>query len=172
MKNIAILVSTKGSTLEYLINNLRKDINIKTVIYDRICGAIDIAKKYNIEVTSKISVLDELDIDLVVLCGYLSLVKEELTKKHKIINVHPSILPKYGGRGFYGDKVHKEVIKNNEKISGATVHWVNEFYDRGDIISQCFVKVKNNDFLDLKEKVQKREKRLLKYVIEEILEEI
>ncbi len=87
------------------------------------------------------------DVDLVILAGYLKIVKGDLLQDYagKIINIHPSLLPKYGGPGFYGMRVHEAVIKNNEVTSGATVHYVDAGVDTGEIILQKALTVNEND---------------------------
>ena len=76
--------------------------------------------------------------DLIILAGFLKKIPAELIVvfKKKIINIHPSLLPKYGGKGMYGDNVHNQVLMNNEKETGITIHYVNEKYDKGEIIFQ------------------------------------
>ncbi len=82
--------------------------------------------------------LKEYGTDLVVLAGFLWKIPQQLINayRHRIINIHPALLPKYGGKGFYGEFVHKAVIDNHEKESGITIHYVDEHYDNGDIILQ------------------------------------
>ena len=85
-----------------------------------------------------LNVLKEYHIDLILLAGFMKKIPNNLIKnyKNKIINVHPSLLPKYGGKGFYGMKVHQHVFKNKDKKTGATIHFVNSEYDKGPIILQ------------------------------------
>jgi len=87
------------------------------------------------------------NVDLIVMAGFLSIIGEKLLSKFagRIINIHPSLLPKFGGKGFYGLKVHEEVIKSGEKTTGATVHFVNEGVDEGEIILQKSVDVRSDD---------------------------
>ncbi len=94
-------------------------------------------------------------LDLLVLAGFLSILKGDILKvyKNKIINIHPSLIPKYCGKGMYGLKVHEAVLKNNEKLTGCTVHFVNEIVDGGDIICQSKVKT---DGISSPEELQKR----------------
>lgn len=91
--------------------------------------------------------LQEENVDLIVLSGYLKIVDPQLIKAypHRIINIHPSLLPKFGGKGFYGLYVHKAVIKAGEKESGATVHFVDEGVDTGEIILQKRLEVAKDD---------------------------
>lgn len=104
-------------------------------------------------------VLQNYDIDLIVLAGYLRMISPNLIKKYTIINTHPSLLPKFGGKGMYGMNVHRAVIESKEKVSGVTLHYVDEHYDTGSIIKQTKVDVLDTDTPeDLSAKVQKAEK--------------
>ena len=105
------------------------------------------------------SVLDDYNVDLIVLAGYLKLIGNRLISKYTIINTHPSLLPKFGGKGMYGMNVHKAVIEAKEKFSGPTVHFVNNNYDEGNIISQAKIKLSNDETPEsLAKKVQEVEK--------------
>lgn len=94
-----------------------------------------------------LNVLKEYHIDLILLAGFMKKIPNNLIKnyKNKIINVHPSLLPKYGGKGFYGMKVHQHVFKNKDKKTGATIHFVNSEYDKGPIILQKELDVVDNE---------------------------
>lgn len=85
------------------------------------------------------------NVNLVCLAGFLSKLEPNVIKRFKIINMHPALLPKYGGQGMYGHYVHEAVLKSGEKESGATVHWVDEHYDHGDIILQEKIPVAADD---------------------------
>ena len=87
------------------------------------------------------NVLSNYSIDLIVLAGYLKLIGSRLINKYTIINTHPSLLPKFGGKGMYGMNVHKAVVEAKEEFSGPTVHFVNNNYDEGNIISQTKIKL-------------------------------
>lgn len=105
------------------------------------------------------SVLDNYKVDLIVLAGYLKLIGNRLISKYTIINTHPSLLPKFGGKGMYGMNVHKAVIEAKEEFSGPTVHFVNNNYDEGNIISQAKIKLSNDETPEsLAKKVQEVEK--------------
>lgn len=105
------------------------------------------------------SVLGDYNVDLIVLAGYLKLIGNRLISKYTIINTHPSLLPKFGGKGMYGMNVHKAVIEAKEEFSGPTVHFVNNNYDEGNIISQAKIKLSNNETPEsLAKKVQEVEK--------------
>ncbi len=92
--------------------------------------------------------------DLIVLAGYLEILAKEITEEYKcrIINIHPSLIPKYSGKGFYGMKVHEAVIKNNEKYSGATVHFVDSGVDTGQIIMQEAIRVREEETPEILQK--------------------
>lgn len=98
-------------------------------------------------ISSLFSVLDENGIDFIALAGYLKLVQPQLINKYKnkITNIHPALLPSFGGKGFYGKKVHEAVLETGCKVSGVTIHLVSEAYDRGPIISQLTVPVLEDD---------------------------
>lgn len=167
MFNIAVLISGGGSNLKSLIDNQKEYYKINVVIADRDCGGLNIAreanidavlidrKKYKEKLSKKIDEeLKKYNIDLIVLAGYLSIVDSNFISKwkNKIINIHPSLLPKFGGKGMYGMKVHEAVIKNKEKESGCTVHYVTEMVDGGDIIMQNKVDVLEDDTPEILQK--------------------
>ena len=177
MFNIAVLISGGGSNLKSLIDNQKEYYKINVVIADRDCGGLNIAREANIdailidrkEYREKLSKkideeLKKYNIDLIVLAGYLSIVDSNFISKwkNKIINIHPSLLPKFGGKGMYGMKVHEAVIKNKEKESGCTVHYVTEMVDGGDIIMQNKVNVLEDDTPEiLQKKVLVEEHKIL-----------
>lgn len=103
--------------------------------------------------------LKDYKIDLILLAGFLRMIGKNLLYNYTIINTHPSLLPKYGGKGMHGMNVHKAVIDANEEYSGVTLHYVNSEYDKGSIIRQTKVKVEPTDTAEtLSSKVQKVEK--------------
>ena len=166
MLRVAVLISGGGSNLKSLIDSQDNDYyKIDIVIADRDCGGLNIAenagikavlldrKIYNKDLFKKID--EEIsNIDLVVLAGFLSIVDSTFIRKWegKIINIHPSLLPKYGGKGMYGIHVHEAVIANKEKESGCTVHYVTDTIDGGDIIMQTKVEVKEDDTAEILQK--------------------
>jgi len=105
--------------------------------------------------------------NLIVLAGFLRKIPFDILNefKHKIINIHPSLLPKYGGKGMYGDNVHKKVIENNEKESGFTIHYVDQNYDEGDIILQKKIQIKKKDAVSLAQEVLKLEHKYYPEII-------
>ncbi|MDX1285592.1 MAG: formyltransferase family protein, partial [Draconibacterium sp.] len=104
-----------------------KNLNVETFVFNR-----DQFINSNFVVDN----LKEREIDLIVLAGFLWLVPSTLIQNFTIINIHPALLPKYGGKGMYGMKVHEAVVNNQEKESGISIHFVNEEYDEGEIIFQ------------------------------------
>ena len=172
IKNIAVLASGNGTTLQAVIDAIKEgtlDINISIVISNtNDAYALTRAKEANIDTyilndykdeNELYNKLKEKDIDLIVLAGYLKLIPIKVIKDFTIINTHPALLPKYGGKGMYGMNVHRAVILNHEKETGATLHFVNEEYDKGRIISQTKVRVFKKDTPeDVSARVQKAEK--------------
>jgi len=113
------------------------------------------------------------DVEYIALAGYLKLLPQNIVKafKGKIINIHPALLPKYGGKGMYGMNVHKAVFQSSSKVSGPTVHFVDEYYDTGGIIAQQCVDISSvNSPEEIAEKVLKEEHKILPYVIKKIIE--
>ena len=166
MKNIAVFVSGSGTDMQSIIDSIKKgEINGKVVLVIASKNgiyAIERAVKegipYKVFDKSKFDSLDNMDneilkvlkeynVDLIVLAGYLNILTKDLVKTYdkKIINIHPSLIPKHCGKGFYGLKVHKSVIESGDKISGATVHYVDENTDTGEIIMQETIPVYDDD---------------------------
>jgi phosphoribosylglycinamide formyltransferase-1 len=186
MKNIAIFASGSGSNAENIIryfstkesakvtvvlsNNSHAFVlkrverfNIKSIFFDR----DDFYKSDRI-----IDILLEEKIDFIVLAGFLWLVPDNIINKYagRIVNIHPALLPAYGGKGMYGDAVHKAVIENREKESGITIHFVNGEYDKGDIIFQAQCPVEpHDDYASLANKIHSLEYEHFPRVIEEVI---
>lgn len=172
LKNYAVLASGNGTTLQAIIDAIKVkelDGEIKIVISNTSDAyALERAEKDNIKTyilndykdeDELYNVLKESNIDLVILAGYLKLIPIKVIKEFTIINTHPALLPKYGGKGMYGMNVHRAVVENHEKETGATLHFVNEEYDKGKIISQIKIEVLENDTPeDVSKKVQRSEK--------------
>ena len=117
--------------------------------------------------------LENLSPDLIVLAGFLKKIPEKIVDlfRNKIVNIHPSLLPKYGGKGMFGINVHKSVIENNEEYSGFTIHYVNKNYDEGDIIFQKKIIINTENPLDLAKKILVEEHKYYPQIIENILNE-
>jgi len=145
---------------------IRDRHSIETLLIDR-------ASFY--EGTSILKALEDRNIDLVVLAGFLWLVPEYLVKRYdqRIINIHPALLPKFGGKGMYGHHIHKAVKAAGESHSGLTIHYVDGAYDEGNIILQRRVAIDTTDTPeDIAQKVLKLEHRYFPIVIEDLLEGI
>lgn len=185
---IAVFVSGRGSNLSALLNypDLINLIEIVAVVSDKIdCKAFEIAREFGIKTFSigqengKVnqnditSILKKLEVDFIVLAGYLKLIPNELIEKfeNKIVNIHPALLPSFGGKGMYGSYVHRAVFNSSAKVSGATVHMVDKTYDTGKIIAQKCVDisdVKNPE--EIAERVLKIEHQLLPEVVKAFAE--
>ncbi|PRD57259.1 phosphoribosylglycinamide formyltransferase [Sphingobacterium gobiense] len=129
-------------------------------------------KKALYETDEIIDILKRLEIDLIVLAGFLWLVPQHLLKAfpNKIINIHPALLPKYGGKGMYGDRVHKTVLAAGDEEHGITIHFVNENFDEGEVIHQAKFKIEPEDTLEvIKFKGQQLEHQYFPKVIENLL---
>lgn len=167
--NIAIFASGSGSNAEEIIKHFKDipDIKVNVIITNNPkAGVIDRAGKLNIhyEVFSRedfynsnkvLNFLVSYSIDFIVLAGFLWLIPKNLISRYsnRIINIHPALLPKYGGKGMYGFRVHQAVKEAKEKETGITIHFVTENYDEGDIIFQTHCPVFKEDTI---EDIQKR----------------
>lgn len=190
MFKIAVLVSGGGSNLQSIIDSVESNYlncSIEYVISDKMGAfAIERAKKYNIktfvfekkEYSSNLSdkILELLDgkVDLIVLAGFLSILRGNIIEKFKnrIINIHPSLIPSFCGKGAYGLKVHEKAIEYGVKITGCTVHFVDEGTDTGSIIIQKAVEVCDNDTPEiLQERVLLEEHKALPEAIKMISED-
>ena len=187
MYKIAVIVSGGGTNLQEIIDNIenkRLNCKIEYIIADRDCYSLERGRKYNIKsvlldkkeygnkLSNEINKVLENKVDLIVLAGYLSIIDKDFISdwNNKIINIHPSLLPKYGGKGMYGMKVHEAVIANKEKESGCTVHFVDVDIDTGKILLQRKVDVSNNETSEsLQKKVLKEEHQLLIEAIEKVI---
>jgi formyltetrahydrofolate-dependent phosphoribosylglycinamide formyltransferase len=185
---LAIFVSGRGSNLKAILEHSELENLIKVVVVfsDKVeCGAFEIARKYGIETKvigkgdNKISnenlleVLRNYNLDLIVLAGYLKLVPVEVVSEfeNRIINIHPALLPSFGGKGMYGMNVHTAVFNSSAKVSGATVHFVNTEYDKGMIIAQRCVDISDvKSPEEIAERVLKIEHQVLPEVIKAFAE--
>ncbi|MBF1058067.1 MAG: phosphoribosylglycinamide formyltransferase [Peptostreptococcus sp.] len=178
MKNIAVLVSGGGTNLQSIIDAVeagRINGQIKLVISNKE-GAygLERAKNHNIRAVFEkdeqaiIDIMKESQIDLVVLAGFLKILSPNFTKafENRIINIHPSLIPSLCGKGYYGLRVHEAAVEYGVKVSGATVHFVDENADTGPIIRQETVEVLPEDSpQDLQQRVLKIEHRILSQVV-------
>jgi len=187
MINAAIFASGEGTNAENLFRYFANDprIRIKLVVTNKDnAGVIARAEKYkkNVQIVSKaalenyteqlIEFLKVEKIDLIVLAGFLLKMPDAFIKAfpNRIINLHPALLPKFGGKGMYGMNVHKAVIESGDKESGITIHYVDEEYDRGDIIFQAKCKVDEGETPEsLYQKIQQLEFEYLPKAVERFL---
>ena len=169
---IAVFISGSGSNLQSIIDNIENgnlNCEISYVVADRECFGLQRAEKHGIKsimldkklfgnkLSDEISAILENDIektDYIVLAGYLSILSENFINKwnRKIINIHPSLLPKFGGKGMYGMNVHRAVIEAKETESGCTIHFVDTGVDTGEIILQIKVPVLSDDTPEILQK--------------------
>jgi len=166
--NICIFASGAGSNFQAILDAKSKGIihsNINLLITNNSkCGAVEIAESNYIDVIHIsrkvyphldyvqylnlfISALRKYKINLIVLAGYMKKIENEIVREYKnrIINIHPALLPSFGGENMYGINVHNAVIESGVKVSGLTIHFVNEEYDRGKIIYQKCVEIDDTD---------------------------
>jgi len=168
MKRIAVFGSGSGSNIENICSYFEKSNTINVVLVctnNRKSLIVTRAKKFGVPIyyTTKKELSDfsqmqsslkVLGVDYIILAGFLLKIPEKMVNyyKKRIINIHPSLLPKYGGKGMYGANVHKAVLKNNERESGITIHFVNKFYDQGEVILQKKCVVSKNETVNSLEK--------------------
>ena len=183
MKKVLILASGNGSNAVNISKFLKKTDSkneIKVLCNVEKAGVFEKMKKLKIpcilvQINNSLSLLNEClnyQPDLIILAGYLKKIPAELIVvfKKKIINIHPSLLPKYGGKGMYGDNVHNRVLRNKEKETGITIHYVNEKYDKGEIIFQKKINLNKNETLStIKAKVKSLEMKYFPIIIYQLL---
>ena len=187
MKNIAIFASLEGTNAKNIIKHFNQSSKAKVSIVisnNPSANVINRAKKEHIETLiidretfyNSLDVINDLKhkrIDFIVLAGFLWLIPEHfiLAFPRKIINIHPSLLPKYGGKGMYGMNVHKAIVEAKEKESGITIHYVNEIYDKGEIISQHTCVIDDSDTPEsVAKKIHGLETMFLPQAIEQIID--
>lgn len=185
MNKIAIFASGSGTNAENIINFFKENKNIEiSYIFSNNKNAYVIQRAINHDIKYHIfsrtefyntqnilKILKKKQINFIVLAGFLWLIPEYLINYYpnRIINIHPALLPKYGGKGMYGINVHNAVIENNESETGITIHYVNNQYDKGDIIFQAKCPVEIDDTAqDLANKVHELEYEHFPKVIEKI----
>jgi phosphoribosylglycinamide formyltransferase-1 len=186
-KNIALFASGSGSNAENIIRYFMdsETISVRLVVSDR-SKAVVLERAKTLQVPSEVFlreewesgganvliVLKKYDIDFIVLAGFLARVPDALLHAypHKIINIHPALLPRHGGKGMYGDHVHKAVVAAAETETGVTIHYINERYDEGEVIRQVICPVLPADTPeDVANKVHALEYEHYPRVIEEIV---
>ena len=186
MQQIAIFASGAGSNAREIIRYFRNhpSYRISLIVCNKPgAGVLQIADDEKIPALmlekepffrgdAYVGSLKEADIDFIVLAGFLWKIPDALIKAYpgKIVNIHPALLPKYGGKGMYGVHVHKSVIAAGEKESGITIHYVDEYYDHGQPIFQSMVAIDPTDTPEsLAAKIHQLEHKYYPVVIEEIL---
>ena len=190
MINVALFASGSGTNAENLINyfSTSKEVKIKLVVTNNAeAGVVKRAEfhKKNVQIISKQALTNYTDqiidflqtekVDLLVLAGFLLKIPEKLIHAfpNRIINIHPALLPKHGGKGMYGHHVHKAVIDAGENESGITAHYVNEEYDKGAVILQAKCKVDENDTIEtLAAKIHELEYFYFPKAVEKVIEEL
>lgn len=190
--NISIFASGTGTNFEAILKAKKKGIiksNIPLLITNNSnCGAVEIAKRNSIDVVHIsrkvypdlseenyaevfLKVLKNYKIDLIVLAGYMKLLPGALIDEYenKIINIHPALLPSFGGKGMYGINVHRAVLDAGVKVTGITIHFVNKEYDKGRIIFQKCIEINSDDDeYSLQKRVLKYEHKYYPLIISEI----
>ena len=188
-KRIAIFASGSGSNAQKIMEHFRHHPNGEVVLV--LCNNPDafvLQRADNFEIPTHVfcrsdlyeseevlTVLKRLQVDLIVLAGFLWLIPPALLKQYpnKILNIHPSLLPKYGGKGMYGDRVHQAVLDAGDEEGGITIHFVNDHFDEGEIIHQARFKVEEGDTLEMiKFKGQQLEHQHFPRVIEGLLKKL
>lgn len=185
MHKIAILASGSGSNAEAIFNHFKghKFIKVAIVISNNTNAGVH-ARAKNHQINSVtinalqtkegelLKCLQQNEVDFIVLAGYMKLIPLEITTTYegKIVNIHPALLPKFGGKGMFGMNVHEAVVAAGESVSGMTIHYVNANYDEGDIIFQESVQIDNNDTAeDVQKKVLALEHKHYPLVIEKTI---
>ena len=186
MKNIAILASGSGSNAEKIIQYFAESryVNVAVVLSNKIdAGVHERAENFGVpsftfsgadfkESTAILQKLSDYKIDFIVLAGFLSLISPALIDVfgNKIVNIHPALLPKFGGKGMYGRHVHEAVLAAKEPETGITIHYVDECYDEGAIIFQAKCTVLPADTVeDIEKKIHELEYKYYPKVIEDCI---
>jgi phosphoribosylglycinamide formyltransferase 1 len=186
MRNIAIFASGSGTNAQNIAEYFSNHQNIKVALVlanrpdayvlerAKILGIPSVVfnRKDFYESNAVLDTLKENKIDFIVLAGFLWFVPENLLKAYpkRIVNIHPALLPKYGGKGMYGDKVHQAVIQSGDKRTGISIHYVNDHYDEGEIIFQDSFEIQPDDTAEtIAKKVHALEYEHFPRVIEEVI---
>lgn len=188
-KRVAIFASGSGSNAQKIMELFKHNDEAEIVLVltnnpeayvlqraDNFEIPTHIFDKHEFAKTDKIvDLLKNLEVDLIVLAGFLWLIPKNLIQEYpgRIVNIHPAILPKFGGKGMYGDHVHKAVLEAGETEGGITIHYVNENYDEGEYIHQAKYKIEKGDNLEMvKFKGQQLEHQHYPRIVESILKKI
>lgn len=185
-KRIAIFASGKGTNTENIINHFKNSdlAEVFLVLSNKNdAKVLSKATNYNIKTTTftkeelnenngVLKMLQKHNIDLIILAGFLLKFPENILEHYpeRVINIHPALLPKYGGKGMYGMHIHNALVENREKETGITIHFVNQNYDEGRIIFQAKTEISTEDTPEqVAEKIHKLEKEHFPKVIESII---
>ena len=188
-KQIILFASGSGSNVENIANyfKFRKDVTISCILTNKSdakvierCNRLGInALFFNRQAFSKsdfiLSLLQSLNPNLIVLAGFLWKIPESITNAfpNKIVNIHPALLPKYGGKGMYGMNVHNAVLENEEQETGITIHYVNANYDEGAVIYQAKTTIDAKDSAeDIASKVHQLEYEYFPKIIDDLLSDM
>lgn len=188
-KNIAIFASGNGTNAENIIRYFQNSglVRVELVLTNRETAFVmERARSLNVpsaymtkgeweDGSAILSLLKDKKIDFIVLAGFLARVPDCILHAYpnKIINIHPSLLPKFGGKGMYGDRVHEAVVAAGERESGITIHYINERYDEGAVISQYKCSVLPHDTAEqVAEKVHALEYEFYPQVIEKVMRKL
>jgi len=188
MKQIVIFASGSGTNAQNIIKYFQKTkLAEVTLVLSNKSDAKVLERAEKLSISSKsftkeelfssegiLTILKQKSPDLIVLAGFLLKFPEFILKEfpNKVINIHPALLPKYGGKGMYGMKVHESVVENKESETGITIHYVNENYDEGAIIFQKSFPLSENETAEtVANKIHELEYEFFPKVIEELLEE-
>lgn len=188
MKKIAVFASGRGSNAQKIITHFNQQAKatakvVLIVSNKKQAPVLDLGRKYSIstlvlqrktfyETEQLLQELTLFEIDFIALAGFLWFVPDYLTQayRQRMVNIHPSLLPKYGGKGMYGSKVHEAVHANSDTETGMTIHYVNEAYDEGQIIFQARCAIEQQDTpTTIAKKVQRLEHEHFPKVIEQLL---
>ena len=186
MKHIAIFASGEGTNAQSIINYFKHSDKIKVALIvsnKASANVLNRAKKENIptllisradfyDTDTTIKALQEAKIDFIVLAGFLWMIPKNLVQAfpNKMVNIHPALLPKYGGKGMYGMNVHTAIVQAGETETGISIHYVNEHYDEGEIIEQHRCTISKNDTAEtVAAKIHELEQKHFAKAIEKIL---
>ena len=186
-KKIVIFASGTGTNAENIIKFFQKSPQARVVaVFSNKRSAKVLRKAHNLKIKALhfdwaalydsnevLHILEDINPDLIVLAGFMWIFPEDIIKDFpdKIINIHPALLPKYGGKGMYGMKVHQAIIENKEKESGISIHYVSEKYDEGEVIFQATIEISAADTPEvLAEKIHHLEYKHFPEVIQQLLE--
>lgn len=188
-KKIAIFASGSGSNARKIMERFAHDEGVEVALLvsnKKDAGALDIARSFGVETLTigrevfqqpdtLLSALRDRNVDFIVLAGYLWLMPESVVAafERRMVNIHPALLPKYGGKGMYGMRVHEAVKAAGEKETGITIHWVNHLYDEGGVVFQAVCAVDESDSpADIAHKVQALEHEHFPVIVERLVRQL